>query len=289
MIGRLLILFLVAGCLFTQAQVKSTQFTLSGIVTDEKDIPVANSNISLHKTTDSSQVAVTFSNGKGKFGIVASPGTYFLKVSFLSYEEKILDSVIPADRDLDLGSISLKAAAKMLTEVVVTSEQKLMDLELDKRIYNVSQDVSNIGANASEILANIPSVTVDIDGNVNLRGSQGVRILIDGKPSALTGLRSTDALRNLQGGMIDRIEVITNPASRYDAAGETGIINIILKKNKTRGFNGNFTGTAGYPANFSGSYSINYRTKKINLFSSFGSNYRKNRGEGSSVQAIQRL
>lgn len=280
----LLILFLVPGCLFTQAQIESTQFSLSGIITNEKDIPIANGNISLHKTTDSSQVAVTSSDEKGKFGIAVAPGTYFLKISFLSYEEKILDSVILADRDVDLGSILLKAAIKMLTEVVVTSEKKLMSLELDKRVYNVSQDVSNIGANASEILANIPSVTVDIDGNVSLRGSQGIRILIDGKPSALTGLRSTDALRNLQGAMIDRIEVITNPASRYDAAGETGIINIILKKNKTRGFNGNFTGTAGYRPNFSGSYSINYRTQKINLFSSFGSNYRKNPGKGSSTQ-----
>ena len=172
----------------------------------------------------------------------------------------------------------------MLTEVIVNAEKKLMALELDKRVYNVSLDVSNIGANASEILANIPSVTVDIDGNVSLRGSQGVRILIDGKPSALTGLRSTDALRNLQGAMIDRIEVITNPSSRYDAAGETGIINIILKKNKTKGFNGNFTGTGGYPANFGASYSINYRTQKMNVFSSFGSNYRRNRGKGYSVQ-----
>ena len=187
--------------------------------------------------------------------------------------------------DLNLGKLVIKATAATLSEVVVTSEKKLMELKLDKRVYNVSQDVTNIGSNASDILANIPSVEVDIDGNVSLRGGQGVRILIDGKPSALTGTRGTDALRNLQGAMIERIEVVTNPSSRYDAAGETGIINIILKKGKTRGFNGNFTGTAGYPSNFNASYTVNYRTQKMNLFSSFGAGYRNAPGRGFSTQS----
>lgn len=280
----LVILFLIPVCSLQAQTTDTTQFNINGTITDEKGSTIPYSNISLHKTADSSQVAITASDEKGKFNISAVPGSWFLKISFLSYEEKKVANIIITDKDIDLGSISLGIATKTLSEVTVTSEKKLMELELDKRVYNVSQDVSNIGANASEILGNIPSVTVDIDGNVSLRGSQGVRILIDGKPSALTGLRSTDALRNLQGAMIDRIEVITNPSSRYDAAGETGIINIILKKNKTRGFNGNFTATGGYPDNFSGSYSINYRTQKINLFSSFGANYRKNTGKGSSTQ-----
>lgn len=262
----------------------SRQYSISGIITDTKGTTIPFANISLYRIADSSQVNATASDEKGGFSISAKAGSYYLKVSFLSYEEKRISGITVSDKDIDLGYISMKNTSKLLTEVVVTSEKKLMQLELDKRVYQVSQDVSNIGANASEILANIPSVTVDIDGNVSLRGSQGVRILIDGKPSALTGLRSTDALRNLQGAMIERIEVITNPSSRYDAAGETGIINIILKKNKTKGFNGNFTGTAGHPANFSAAYSINYRTPKMNLFSSFGTNYRRNPGKGSSAQ-----
>jgi len=199
---------------------ESGPYTVTGITTDEKGTVMPNSNISLYKTADSSLVTSTVTDEKGGFTIKTPPGSYFLKVSFLSYEEKQLPDIIVSGKDVDLGYIVLKTATKLLTEVVVTSEKKLMDLQLDKRVYNVSLDVSNIGANASEILANIPSVTVDIDGNISLRGSQGVRILIDGKPSALTGLRSTDALRNLQGAMIDRIEVITNPSSRYDAAGE---------------------------------------------------------------------
>lgn len=260
------------------------KYFIRGIVKDEKSRPIPYTNILLYNATDSLQLSATASDDKGKFDFAVIPGAYFLRISFLSYEERTVTGITVSDKDVELDSISLKAAIKVLSEVVVTSQKKLMELELDKRVYNVSQDVSNIGANASEILENIPSVTVDIDGNVSLRGSQGVRILIDGKPSALTGTRSTDALRNLQGAMIDRIEVITNPSSRYDAAGETGIINIILRKNKIRGFNGNFTGTAGYPSNFSAAYSMNYRTQKMNLFSSFGTNYRKNNGKGFSTQ-----
>jgi len=271
--------------LYLNAQVdENKKYSVQGIVIDEKGKPIPYSSILLYNMEDSAQVSATASDEKGKFGFSVIPGSYFLKISFLSYEEKVVQDISVSDKDVDLGSVSLTASVKILSEVVVTSEKKLMELRLDKRVYNVSQDVSNIGANASEILENIPSVTVDVEGNVSLRGSQGVRILIDGKPSALTGLRSTDALRNLQGAMIDRIEVITNPSSRYDAEGETGIINIILKKNKTRGFNGNFTGTAGYPSYFSGAYSINYRSQKMNLFSSFGTNYRKNKGEGFSTQ-----
>ena len=263
---------------------ESKKFSIRGVVTDEKGKPIPYGSILLYKDLDSAQVSATASDDKGKFDLSVDTGSYFLKVSFLSYEEKIVNGIKVIDKDVDLAPVVLKASIKVLNEVVVTAEKKLMELKLDKKVYNVSQDVSNIGANASEILENIPSVTVDVDGNVSLRGSQGVRILIDGKPSALTGIRSTDALRNLQGAMIDKIEVITNPSSRFDAAGETGIINIVLKKNKTTGFNGNFTSTIGYPSNFSGAYSVNYRTKRMNLFSSFGTSYRKNSGKGFSTQ-----
>ncbi|MCB9055696.1 MAG: TonB-dependent receptor [Chitinophagales bacterium] len=259
------------------------KYTIEGRVLNEKNAAVAYSSVSLLKAKDSSQVLITTSSEDGGFSLDAAVGNYILNISFLSYKEKYIPVSITS-KNVDLGIITLTAQARTLDEVVVTSQKNLMELKLDKRVYNVSQDVSNIGSNASEILANIPSVDVDIEGNVSLRGSQGVRILVDGKPSALTGLRSNDALRNLQGAMIDRIEVITNPSSRYDAAGESGIINIILKKNRTRGFNGNFTGTVGYPSNFNAAYSINYRTQKINLFSSFGTNYRKNPGGGFSTQ-----
>ncbi|HMU45953.1 MAG TPA: TonB-dependent receptor [Chitinophagaceae bacterium] len=283
---RLLVVLILLALFpsFVQAQeTEDKKYSVSGTVVNEKGTSVPYSSVSLLRRSDSSQVFITASDEKGEFDFSILPGAWLLKVSFLSYNEELVPFTITGS-DIAFGKIVLRTNAKTLNEVVVTSEKKLMELKLDKRVYNVSQDVSNIGSNASEILANIPSVDVDIDGNVSLRGSQGVRILIDGKPSALTGIRSNDALRNLQGALIDRIEVVTNPSSRYDAAGETGIINIILKKNKTRGFNGNFTGTIGYPSNLSAAYSINYRTQKVNLFSSFGTNFRKNPGSGSSIQ-----
>lgn len=259
------------------------KFSIKGIIINDKGSPVPFAGISLYKRPDSVYVSTVSSDITGQFNLTVSTGSWELKISSVSYQDKTVPFDITAS-DLNLGYIEIKASATTLGEVVVTSEKKLMELKLDKRVYNVSQDVSNIGSNASEILGNIPSVDVDPDGNVTLRGSQGVRILIDGKPSALTGIRSTDALRNLQGAMIDRIEIVTNPSSRYDAAGETGIINIVLKKVKTRGFNGNFTGTAGYPSNFSAAYTINYRTQKMNLFSSFGTSYRNIPGKGFSSQ-----
>ena len=144
-----------------------------------------------------------------------------------------------------------------------------MELQLDKRVFNVQKDLSNVGRNASDILGNLPSVTVDVDGTVSLRGSDNVRILIDGKPSGLTS-RDPEALRMLQGNLIESIEVITNPSSRYDAAGEVGIINIILKKNQEKGINGTFTANAGYPALYGGSYTIKCEGKKSIYFQAMG-------------------
>lgn len=277
----LLLIGIFCGPARSQNRIDSL-FTVQGTVIDNKKAPVPFSTVAVHRQSDSTRLAITNADEKGQFQFDMPVGEYFITVSFLAFNERLVPFSV-SEGDVMLGTVTLNPT-RMLQEVVVSSEKKLAELKLDKRVYNVSLDVSNIGSNASEILANIPSVTVDVDGNVSLRGSEGVRILIDGKPSAMTGIRGNDALRNLQAAMIDRVEVITNPSSRYDAAGETGIINIILKKNKTRGFNGNFTATTGYPANFSGAYSVNYRTQKMNLFSSFGSSYRNHPGKGFSTQ-----
>ena len=188
-----------------------------------------------------------------------------------------------ADTRVDLGVVTLTEDSQVLEEVVVQGEKASMELQLDKRVFNVQKDLSNVGRNASDILGNLPSVTVDVDGTVSLRGSSNVRILIDGKPSGLTS-RDPEALRMLQGNLIESIEVITNPSSRYDAAGEVGIINIVLKKNQEKGINGTFTANGGYPALYGGSYTINLRRKKVNLFSSYGIDYNERPGRGQSHQ-----
>jgi outer membrane receptor protein involved in Fe transport len=276
--------FFTCFAIFVKAQ-KSDNLSIQGKIVDEKNTPVALANILLINQADSKPVTTAVSDDKGDFIIKVKPGHYSLKITFLSFKEKIIPVLNVIDRDTVLGTIVLKDNAQILDEVVVTSEKSVMKLELDKRVYTIGKDLNNAGANASDILNNLPSVTVEADGTVNLRGSQDVRILIDGKPSSLAGTRSTDALRQLPGNLIESIEIITNPSSRNEAAGEAGIINIILKKNKTMGLNGTFTVNAGYPSAYGRSFNINYRKNKVNFFSSYGIDYRSSPGRGNSIQS----
>ncbi|MCH8903030.1 MAG: TonB-dependent receptor [Bacteroidetes bacterium] len=257
---------------------------ITGVVTDNAGNPLPYASVALYKEHDSTLVKGVASDEFGNFSIPARPGKYYLKVTFLAYELKTISDIQVRDADVVLDGIKLAAGNKELQEVEVEVETPQMILKLDKRIYMVSKDPSNKGSNAAEILDELPSVTVDVEGNVSLRGSGNVRILIDGKPSGLTGISTSDALRQLQGDMIEKIEIITNPSARYDAEGEVGIINIILKKEKREGINGVFSANAGYPTNYGGSFSINYRKKFFNIFSSYGIGYREMQGGGSSDQ-----
>jgi outer membrane receptor protein involved in Fe transport len=258
--------------------------TITGRVLDENNQAVPFANAALYNATDSALVTGAVSDDKGVFIIETKSGNYFLKVSFLSYEEKTIHPISVGNSDVDLGQIILKPSSQVLQEVTVQSERSQTELYLDKRVFNVGKDLTNISGSAIEILDNVPSVAVDIEGNVSLRGSGNVRILIDGKPSGLTGINTADALRNVQANLIESIEVITNPSSRYDAEGEVGIINIILKKEKRQGVNGSFTLNAGYPESYGGSFNLNLRKNKFNFTSSYGISYRSGPGSGSSYQ-----
>lgn len=250
-----------------------------GKVMDENGEPVPYASIAVYQ--DSALIAGGASNEEGRFRIPIKPGTYWVKISFLSLEDKIVrDVVVGTEKPTMIGRITLVAGSTTLNEFTVDAEKSTMELKLDKRVFNVGKDLSNQGANASEILDNVPSVTVDVEGNVSLRGSENVRILIDGKPSGLTGMSTADALRQLDGNMIDRIEIITNPSARYDAEGEAGIINIILKKDVRKGINGTISLNAGHPATLGGSFNLNYRREKMNLFASAGLRYRDSPGGG---------
>jgi outer membrane receptor protein involved in Fe transport len=255
---------------------------ISGKVIDEKRQPVPYATAAAYDG-DSTLVAGAVSSADGRFEISVDPGKYTVKISFIGYEEKTMPGVVVTNSNANLGSITLSPAVDVLKEVVITGQKEQMELQLDKRVFNVSQDLSNLGANAADILGNLPSVSVDPDGTVSLRGSDNVTIWINGRPSSLTS-RDPDGLRKLQGGMIERVEVITNPSARYDAAGEVGIINIILKKEHKTGFNGTFMANGGYPSLYGGSYSINYRSLKLNLFSSYGADFRESPGYGESQQ-----
>jgi len=257
---------------------------IGGKVLSTADEAVPFANVVLY-TIDSNLIEGSTTNEEGFFRIEAQPGTYYIEITFLSFQPKLIPNVVKKEKQfLPLGEIRLVENAEMLDEVVIEAERSTMEFKLDKRVFNVGQDLSNAGGNAADILQNVPSVDVDIEGNVSLRGSENVRILIDGKQSGLVGDGNADALRLIQGDMIDKIEVITNPSSKYEAEGEVGILNIVLKKEKQKGFNGSFEVRAGYPSNYGGSFNINYRRKWVNVFASAGLNYRQSPGRGSSSQ-----
>ncbi len=215
-------------------------------------------------------------------------GRFILQIQYISYKSRFIGGIRLNREQMakDVGTISLEPDTEILDEVVVEGEKSTMTMTLDKRVFNVGKDLTNAGRTAADLLDNIPSVSVDVEGNVSLRGSQNVRILVDGKPSGLIGISTADGLRQLQSNMIERVEVVTNPSARYDAEGSAGIINIILKKEKREGFNGTFNATVGHPENYGGSFNLNYRKKWMNLFASYGVNYRKNPGGGKTFQTF---
>lgn len=265
--------------------------SISGTVTDESGgQSLEFATIAIHNESDSSLVTGGITDINGNFSLKVKPGNYYIKVQFISYGEKFISGV-KVGRDnmnVDLGSVSLAQSEVQLDEVTVQAERTQMELQLDKKVYNIGKDLSNLGGSASDLLGNLPSVDVDVDGNVSLRGSENVQILIDGKPSNLIGLSGSGGLQQLQGNLIERVEVITNPSARYDAEGGAGIINIILKKDRARGFNGSFQVQTGAPQNHGASVNVNYRTGWINWFVNYGISYRESPGQGYTNNAYNR-
>lgn len=261
--------------------------TLTGTLIEEaNNEPLPYATVVLYDMQDSVMISNTITEFDGSFELKASPGHYYCEISFVGYDPIVIeDLLISENQDIvNLGQLTLLSDAQVIDEIIVTAQRSQMELKLDKRVFNVGQDLTNKGNSAAEILDNVPSVTVDAEGNVSLRGSQGVRILVNGKPSGLLSSGDTDALLRMQGDIIQSVEVITNPSAKYEAEGEAGIINIVLKKNEEKGVNGSFGLTLGWPGNAGGSYNLNVRRKNFNLFSNFGIDYRKAPGGGFSNQ-----
>ncbi|WP_370408509.1 TonB-dependent receptor domain-containing protein [Tenacibaculum dicentrarchi] len=230
----------------------------------------------------SKRISGGITDTNGNFSIEVPKGFYAIKVEFIGFKTKNLSNKKLIE-NTNLGIITLSEDAEKLNEVEIIAEKSTVEIRLDKKIYNVGKDMTVKGGTASDVLDNVPSVNVDAEGAISLRGNDNVRILIDGKPSALVGLTGTDALRNLPADAIEKVEVITAPSARYDAEGTAGILNIILRKGKITGFNGSLNITAGNPDLLRIAPNLNYRTKKFNLFSNLGYSYRKDPGNSKTT------
>jgi len=264
-----------------QKQEQQPKGLITGKTTStETGQPVEYATVVLYNAADSTLVTGTISDEKGLFELQPRFGTYYIIIEFISYKPKTIHSItINRDKPVaNMGTVSLAVSTITLSEVEIQGKKSRIQIGLDKKVFNVDKDLSSIGGTAADVLENIPSVSVDVDGNVSLRGSSNVRILVDGKLSGLTGISSTDVLEQLPANSIESIEVITNPSVRYDAEGLSGIINIILKKEKKKGMNGLFSITGAYPKNHNSSVNFNYGLKKINLFGSY--NIRNSEGPG---------
>ena len=262
------ILFLF-GILFAYAQRPAgpPKLVITGKVVDrETNQPLEYATITLKNNNRPDLIQGGITDAEGNFRIESFPGQYDINIEFISFATYRQNSV-SIESNLNLGTIALEIDTNELEEVELIGEQTQVEIRLDKRIYNVGKDITVRGGSVADVLGNIPSITVDVEGNIALRGNNNVRILINGKPSGLVGISGPNGLRQLPSESIEKVEVITSPSARYDAEGTGGILNIILKKQERSGFNGNFNINGGVPETFRGTATVNWKTKKLNLFS----------------------
>jgi outer membrane receptor protein involved in Fe transport len=251
------------------------------VVEQDSNIPLEYATITFQTKPDNKVVTGGITNSKGKFSVDVPAGIYDITVEYISYKTKTYTNK-SITKDINLGTVSLSLDIESLSEVTIIAERTTVEIKLDKKIYNVGKDLTVRGGTVNDVLDNIPSVSVDVEGVVALRGNDDVRILINGKPSGLVGLNSTEALSQLPAEAIERVEVITSPSSRYDAEGTAGILNIILRRSKLQGLNGAITVNAGDPTSTGISGNINYRTGDINVFNTTSYNYRESPGSAYS-------
>jgi len=267
--------------LFSQQPASIGQIAITGKVVDAKTKQALEYATIVLKNTDTQKISGGITDENGMFDIKTPSGNYIISIEFISFKSKEYPKQY-ISKNLNLGTIKLSEDLSSLDEVVIIAEKTTVDIRLDKKVFNIGKDLSIRGGNASDVLGNVPSVQVDVEGAVSLRGNENVTILIDGRPSALVGMNGADALRQIPAEAIEKVEVITSPSARYDAEGTAGIINIILRKNKLTGFNGSLQLDLGYPERVGTAFNANWRTKKWNLFTNTGFRYNETPGNAFS-------
>ena len=279
----------LAICATTTTFKLSAQTTGSGKLTGKvvdvqtnETVPFATAVLINKKTKATVKVAQTDADGNLVMNSLPN-GTFSFKISFVGYQAMVRDSIVISAKQqlVNLGSIKMHPAkGNVLSEVTVTGKKSPIQLGIDKKVFAVDQSIVSEGGSAADLLQNVPSVQTDVDGNVSLRGSTGVKILIDGKPSLIAGGDVAQVLASIPASSIETVEVITNPSSKYDAEGQSGIINIVLKKNTKLGMNGNVALTAGNRDNYNGNASLSYQNSKINIYGNYGYRYGTRVGGG---------
>lgn len=247
--------------------IETAATSISGKVIDqETKMPVEYASIAIYSAKDSTLVTGTITDIDGNFKITGlNPGEYYIQVNFVGFEKKETEKISLSNRRLtiNVGEIGLKPASLELEGVIVAAERSRVEYKIDKRVINVDKDLTAKGGTAATALENTPSVQVDPQGNVTLRGSSDFIVLIDGKPSVLKG---SDALKQIPAAAVKQIEVITNPSAKYESDGQAGIINVIMQKDKMLGLNGNVSLAYGNTHKRTGNILLNYRVKKVNFF-----------------------
>jgi outer membrane receptor protein involved in Fe transport len=274
------------GVLHGQTSAQKTTITEDGtvigrVIDQQGGKPLEYVSVKLFKASDSSIVSGAFTDIDGKYSIPCASGSYFLKISFTNYDPILVSavSIKPSLTVFNVGTLKMrKISEKTEREVKVIAEKDVLKAGIDKKIYNVAEDLNVKGGTANDILQRLPSVEVDQDGGVMLRGEGTVTVLIDGRPSSLSGGNGKSLLDALPAGSIERVEIVTNPSAKYDPDGTSGIINIVLKKNKLSGFNGlvstNLASAYLHGGNIAeGNLSLSYRTGIVNIYGTYNARY----------------
>ncbi len=258
----------------------SPALLIGSVVDQATNETIEFATVSLFRMPKDTLVGGIITNEKGVFELsISRPGIYKISIAFMGYKTLIIDSLrIKSGEEHNLGTLKLNSNEKVLNAVTVEAQQDIVKNTIDKKVFDAEKLAIANGGSATDVLSQVPTVNVDVDGNISLRGSGNVTILIDGRPSGMTGAGRSGILAGIPASAIETVEVITNPSAKYDPDGMSGIINIILKKNKLQGTNGSATISAGSHNKYNTNVTYNFRKDKINFYSNYSFRYNERKG-----------
>jgi outer membrane receptor protein involved in Fe transport len=275
--------YFIIFLLFTNV-LYAQQFPVTGKIIDgEKGFPLEFSTVSQLHLADSTLINGVAADLNGEFELMAASGTYIFRFDYLGYTT-VFREVTIADAPVNLRNIRLNADGQQLDEVTIVAASRLFQTDIDKRTYNVENNVLAQGASASELLNTLPSIQMDEEGGITMRGSGNVLIYINGRPTNMTSEEMENVLAQFPANSIKEVELITNPSSRYDAQGVGGIINLILKKDQRMGFNGSVNASVGTRDKYQGGVNLNYATGDVNFYGSYNYQFRSLFEESESLR-----